>query len=51
TNKEAAFYRGKIAAAEFFSNFILSLSRGKARAIMNGNLSAVEIPETCFIRS
>lgn len=51
TDKEAAFYRGKIASAEFFSNFVLSLSTGKARAIMNGDLSVMEIPKECIVRS
>jgi alkylation response protein AidB-like acyl-CoA dehydrogenase len=51
TDKDAAFYRGKIASAEFFSNFVLSLSTGKARAIMNGDLSIMEIPDDCFLRS
>ncbi len=51
TDKDAVFYRGKIAAAEFFSNFTLSLSSGKARAIMNGDLSVMEIPDQCFFRS
>ena len=51
TNKEAAFYRGKIASAEFFSNFVLTLSTGKARAIMNGDLSVMEIPNGCLIRT
>jgi alkylation response protein AidB-like acyl-CoA dehydrogenase len=50
-NKDAAFYRGKIASAEFFSNYILSLAKGKARAIMSGELSAVEVPNQCFLRS
>ncbi|MBI5252328.1 MAG: acyl-CoA dehydrogenase [Desulfomonile tiedjei] len=50
-NKEAAFYRGKIASAEFFSNSVLSLAKGKASAIMSGELSAVEIPRECFLRS
>lgn len=50
-NKEAAFYRGKIASAEFFSNSILSLAKGKARAIMRGDLSPIEIPKECLVRS
>lgn len=49
-NKEAAFYRGKIASAEFFSNTILSLANGKARAIMSGDCSAIEIPKECLVR-
>jgi alkylation response protein AidB-like acyl-CoA dehydrogenase len=50
-SKEAAFYRGKIASAEFFSNSVLSLAKGKASAIMSGELSAVEIPKECLLRS
>ena len=50
-SKEAAFYRGKIASAEFFSNSMLSLAKGKASAIMSGELSAVEIPKECLMRS
>jgi hypothetical protein len=50
-SKEAAFYRGKIASAEFFANSVLSLAKGKASAIMSGDLSAVEIPKECLLRS
>ena len=50
SDKEAAFYRGKIASAEFFSNTVLSLAKGKARVIMSGELSAVEIPNECLLR-
>ena len=50
-SKDAAFYRGKIASAEFFSNTVLSLAKGKARCIMSGELSAVEIPNECLLRS
>ena len=48
SNRSAAFYRGKVASAEFFINNVLSLSRGKAKAIMNGQRAAVEIPEEAF---
>jgi acetyl-CoA dehydrogenase-like protein len=48
TNRSAAFYRGKLASAEFFANTILSLSKGKARAIMTGERSAIDIPEESF---
>ncbi|MGC8605279.1 MAG: acyl-CoA dehydrogenase, partial [Desulfomonilaceae bacterium] len=47
-NQDAAFYRGKVAAADFFSNFTMSLASGKARAIINGDLSLLEIPNYCF---
>lgn len=48
TNRSAAFYRGKIASAEFFSNTVLSLTGGKARAIMSGERSAIDIPRESF---
>jgi alkylation response protein AidB-like acyl-CoA dehydrogenase len=48
TNRSAAFYRGKVASAEFFANTILSLSKGKARAIMSGERSAIDLPEDSF---
>ena len=50
-SKEAAFYRGKIASAEFFLNSILSLAKGEASAIINGDLSAAEIRKECLLRS
>lgn len=49
-SKDAAFYRGKIASAEFFSNIVLSLAAGKAKGIMSGECSAVEIPKECLVR-
>jgi alkylation response protein AidB-like acyl-CoA dehydrogenase len=48
TNRSAAFYRGKIASAQFFANTFLSLSHGKARAIMSGERSAIDLPEESF---
>ena len=48
TNRSAAFYRGKIASAQFFTNTVLSLARGKARAIMSGERSAIDLPEESF---
>ncbi len=48
TNRSAAFYRGKVASAEFFANTILSLAKGKARAIMSGETSAIDLPEESF---
>jgi hypothetical protein len=47
-NRSAAFYRGKIASAQFFANTILSLAKGKARAIMSGERSAIDLPEESF---
>ncbi len=48
SNRSAAFYRGKVASAEFFITNVLSLAKGKARAIMSGQCAAVEIPEESF---
>ncbi|HMK34324.1 MAG TPA: acyl-CoA dehydrogenase [Desulfomonilaceae bacterium] len=47
-NRSAAFYRGKVASAQFFANSILSLAKGKARAIMSGERSAIDLPEESF---
>jgi hypothetical protein len=47
-NRSAAFYFGKIASARFFINQVLTQSRGRARAIMNNDKSALEIPEHGF---
>ncbi len=47
-NRSAAFYRGKVASAEFFITNILTLSKGKARAIMSGQRSALDMPEKAF---
>ena len=43
--KDAAFYRGKIASAEFYANTILSLAKGKAKAILSGERSALDMPK------
>jgi alkylation response protein AidB-like acyl-CoA dehydrogenase len=48
TNRDAAFYKGKIGSAEFFGNTILSLAVGKAAAIMRGERSAVDLPWESF---
>ncbi len=48
TNRSAAFYRGKVASAQFFATTILSLAKGKARAIMSGERSALDLPEESF---
>jgi hypothetical protein len=47
-NRSAAFYRGKVASAEYFITNILALSRGKAKAIMSGQRSVLDIPEEAF---
>jgi hypothetical protein len=47
-NKDAAYYLGKIASADFFANTILSLAQGKARAITSGERSALDLPKESF---
>lgn len=47
-NRSAAFYFGKIASAQFFLNQVLTLAPGKARAIMNNDLSPMRIPADGF---
>ncbi len=47
-NSSAAFYRGKVASAQFFANTILSLAEGKAKAIKSGERSALDIPDAAF---
>ena len=44
-NRSAAFYFGKIASARFFINQVLTQAHGRARAIMNNDKSALEMPE------
>ncbi|MEW6137284.1 MAG: acyl-CoA dehydrogenase [Thermodesulfobacteriota bacterium] len=51
SNKEAAFYRGKVASAEFFANTFLSLAPGKAKSIISGERSAIELPRESLLRS
>ncbi|MEJ2428776.1 MAG: acyl-CoA dehydrogenase C-terminal domain-containing protein [Deltaproteobacteria bacterium] len=48
SNRSAAFYRGKVASAEFFIANVLSLSKGKAKAIMSGQRAVVDLPEESF---
>ena len=48
SNRSAAFYFGKIASARFFINQVLTQSHGRARAIMNNDKSALELPEHGF---
>ncbi len=51
TNRSAAFYRGKVASAQFFANTVLSLAKGKAKSIMTGERSAIDLPEESFALS
>ncbi|MDY0040548.1 MAG: acyl-CoA dehydrogenase [Desulforhabdus sp.] len=50
-NRSAAFYFGKIASAQFFMNQVLTQASGKAKAIMNNDKSALEIPVDGFALS
>jgi len=45
---DAAFYSGKIHAAEFFVGNILPKVQGTAAAILGGDRSALTIPEAAF---
>jgi alkylation response protein AidB-like acyl-CoA dehydrogenase len=47
-SSEAAFYSGKVSSARFFSSNILSLSKSKARAIIDGDTAAIEMAEEEF---
>lgn len=47
-NRTAAFYAGKVGSAKFFANTVLSLAQGKARAIMSGERSALDLPDESF---
>lgn len=49
-NADASFYCGKVASARFFANTFLSLAGGKAKAIMSGERSAVDLPVEAFLR-
>ncbi len=48
-NRSAAFYFGKIASARFFMNQVLTQAPGKAKGIMNNDLSPLEIPADGFV--
>ncbi len=47
-NRNAAFYFGKVASARFFISQVLTQAAGKARGIMSGDKSPLEIPEEGF---
>ncbi|MCA1959507.1 MAG: acyl-CoA dehydrogenase [Desulfomonile sp.] len=47
---DAGYYCGKLASARFFANTFLSLSAGKAKVIMSGERSAVDVPVEAFLR-
>jgi alkylation response protein AidB-like acyl-CoA dehydrogenase len=48
TNRSAAFYCGKVASAQFFVNSVLTQASAKARSIMTGDKSALDIPDNGF---
>ncbi len=48
TNRSAAFYSGKVASAQFFVNSVLTQASAKARGIMIGDRSALDIPDDGF---
>jgi hypothetical protein len=47
-NRNAAFYFGKICSARFFVTQVLTRTPGRARGIMNGDKSPLEIPDDGF---
>lgn len=47
-SEDVAFYTGKIAAAKFFINRVLTMAPGKAEVIKNQDTAALTIPETAF---
>jgi alkylation response protein AidB-like acyl-CoA dehydrogenase len=48
SNRSAAFYSGKVASAQFFVNSVLIQASAKARGIMIGDRSALDIPDDGF---
>jgi hypothetical protein len=48
SNRSAAFYFGKVAAARFFINQTLTQAAAKARAILRNDASPLEIPDAGF---
>jgi alkylation response protein AidB-like acyl-CoA dehydrogenase len=48
SNRSAAFYAGKVASAQFFVNSVLSQASAKARGIMIGDRSALDISDDGF---
>ncbi|MFO7751665.1 MAG: acyl-CoA dehydrogenase [Desulfobacteraceae bacterium] len=47
-NKDAAFYAGQWKTADFFINKILPGTMGKMDAVLNGDTSVEDLPETSF---
>jgi alkylation response protein AidB-like acyl-CoA dehydrogenase len=48
TNKDAAFYVGKIASAKYFIKNVLPEVDAAVKAIKNEDLSILDIPDECF---
>ena len=48
SDKEAAFYSGRIASAKFFANEILTTVKARCEAVKMGEKSALEITEEAF---
>jgi hypothetical protein len=48
SGKDAAFYKGQVKSAEFFTGAMLPVALGKMEAILSNNAAAVEIEEASF---
>jgi len=48
-SSKAAFYTGKLASANFFANTILALVPGKSKSILDGDLTALEVPRESLL--
>ena len=48
SDKEAAFYSGRIASAKFFANEVLTTVKARCEAVKMGERSALEITEEAF---
>jgi hypothetical protein len=48
SDKEAAFYSGRIASAKFFANEVLTTVKARCEAVKMGEKSALEITEEAF---
>lgn len=47
-NRDAAYYVGKVAAAKYFANNVLTKASGKAETLLKNDPSALDIPEDSF---
>ncbi|MEE4137110.1 MAG: acyl-CoA dehydrogenase [Desulforhopalus sp.] len=48
SGKDAAFYKGQVKSAEFFTGAMLPVALGKMEAILSNNAAAAEIEEASF---